>query len=156
MGSTKSDVTVGLVVPTSGEAPQKPRGGPFRPGPDPRRYKGGRPRSGLALAERIRRRVDLDELVDLAIDIARGRAIAVETVDGVKTKQVVIPKTSDRVAALNFLAERGFVKPPTTIAIDQGGKPPIDFGRLTDDQLDQYEQLLAVAAGEKLPIDVAG
>ena len=85
---------------------------------------------------------------------ARGRAIPVER-DGVKTGDWVIPKTSDRVTALNFLAERGFVKPPTTISLDTGdAKPPIDFGRLDDKQLDQYERLLAIAAGEAPVIDV--
>ena len=127
------------------------RNGRFAPG---HKHARGRPRSGLALAERIRRRVDLDEIVDIAMDIARGRAIPAER-DGVKTGDWIIPKTSDRVTALNWLAERGFVKPPTTIALEQSdAKPPIDFSRLDDAQLDQYERLLAIAAGETSVIDV--
>lgn len=78
---------------------------PKRPG-NPRWLPGvsgnpkGRPRSGLAFAERVRERVDPDLIIDLAMQVAADETLSPST----------------RLAALWPLIDRGFIKPPTTIA----------------------------------------
>lgn len=62
---------------------------------------GGRPRSALALAEAIRRGVDPDELVRIAV------AIASDPDKGAR----------DRVAALQWLSSSGYTRPPQGLAI---------------------------------------
>ncbi len=71
---------------------------PFKPGEsgNPR----GRPRTGLAFAERVRERVDPDLVIDLALRVASDEEMP----------------PAERLAALLPLIDRGFVKPPTTIA----------------------------------------
>lgn len=60
----------------------------------------GRPRSGLAFAERVRERIDPDLIIDLAVRVASDETISPER----------------RLEALWPLIDRGFIKPPTTIA----------------------------------------
>jgi Family of unknown function (DUF5681) len=60
----------------------------------------GRPRAGLALAERIRERLDPDIVIDLALRLAADESIELDK----------------RLAALLQLADRGFIKPPLTMA----------------------------------------
>ena len=60
----------------------------------------GRPRSGLAFAERVRERIDPDLVIDLALRVAADETISAER----------------RLEALLPLIDRGFIKPPTTIA----------------------------------------
>lgn len=76
------------------------RPGAFRPGAsgNPR----GRPRAGLALAEKIREIVDPAELVGIVLAIARDPALAVK----------------HRLAAVSFLADRGWSKPPAAVEIE--------------------------------------
>lgn len=76
------------------------RPGAFRPGTsgNPR----GRPRAGLALAEKIREMVDPAELVGIVLAIARD--------PGVAAKQ--------RLAAVTLLADRGWAKPPAVVEIE--------------------------------------
>ncbi len=100
----------------------RPRGNPaWRPGgpsPNPR----GRPRSGLAFAERVRERVDPDLLIDLALRVAEDEELA----------------PAERLAALLPLIDRGFIRPPTTIAArveTTGGGLPAAFANLSDDEL---------------------
>lgn len=60
----------------------------------------GRPRSGLAFAERVRERIDPDMIIDLAVRVAADETLSPER----------------RLEALWPLIDRGFIKPPTTIA----------------------------------------
>jgi hypothetical protein len=60
----------------------------------------GRPRTGLALAERIRERLDPDIITDLA-----ERVAADETLSPQARIEILIP-----------VYDRGFLKPPTTFA----------------------------------------
>jgi hypothetical protein len=60
----------------------------------------GRPRSGLAFAERVRERVDPDLVIDLAMRVAADEEMPV----------------SERLAALLPLIDRGFLRPPQTFA----------------------------------------
>ena len=116
------------------------------PSPNPK----GRPRTGLSLAEAVRRQTDPDEVAQLAIDIIRGKAIRV-TRDGVPTGEWIVPRMSDVTKVLDWLRDTGYIKPPTTIAIGvDDSKSRLDFSLLTEEQLDAYVGLLAVAAGEKL------
>jgi hypothetical protein len=69
-------------------------------GPGNRGNPKGRPRSGLAFAERVRERIDPDLIIDLAVRVAADETLS--------------PKV--RLEALWPLIDRGFIKPPTTIA----------------------------------------
>ncbi|MCW5803461.1 MAG: hypothetical protein KIT31_13840 [Deltaproteobacteria bacterium] len=89
----------------------------------------GRPPKGSALAEAIRRRVDPDELAQIALGLARSGE-----------------SESTRIAALNWLATAGYVKPAERheIAVARAGDDD-DFERSLDglslEQLEQLEQL---------------
>lgn len=76
----------------------------------------GRPRSGLALAEAIRRRVDPERILDLV-----DRLLADETVP-----------VADRLAAVLPWMGAGYLKPPTTaaVAIETQGAPQLDWSRV--------------------------
>ena len=79
---------------------EQARPGAFRPGTsgNPR----GRPRAGLALAEKIREMVDPAELVGIVLAIARDPGVAVK----------------HRLAAVTLLADRGWSKPPAAVEIE--------------------------------------
>jgi hypothetical protein len=120
----------------------------------------GRPRSGLSLAERIREKVDPDELIDIALEIARGNDVIVRDKDGSVILDgdgmpiIRAPEPKDRINALNFLAERGWIKPPVQLELDAPDTAPqgLDFSRLSDDELDHLEGLLSRAAGQGTPM----
>lgn len=77
----------------------------------------GRPRTGHALAEAIRAKVDPVELAEIALGIARDAG----------------EQAKDRLTAVKFLADHGWSKP--VIAVDTGGAAPLDFSKLSSDQL---------------------
>lgn len=60
----------------------------------------GRPRSGLAFAERVRERIDPDLVIDLALRVAEDEELS----------------PTERLATLWPLIDRGFIKPPQTLA----------------------------------------
>ncbi|MCX5747510.1 MAG: hypothetical protein NT062_34025 [Proteobacteria bacterium] len=62
----------------------------------------GRPRTGLAFAERVRERVDPDLVINLAMRVADDESMPADA----------------RLSALWPLIDRGFVKPPTASTID--------------------------------------
>jgi hypothetical protein len=119
----------------------------------------GRKPSALSLAERIRERVDPDEMIDIWMEIARGKTVTVgNDEDGNVT--IIVPRVSDRIAALNALAERGWMKPPTSMQVEAVQASPIDFARLSEEQLVAFGALLDAASGdeasgERQVIDVA-
>lgn len=84
--------------PARDASPKPATAGSWKPGQsgNPK----GRPRSGLAFAERVRERIDPDLIIDLAVRVAADETLS--------------PKT--RLEALWPLIDRGFIKPPTTIA----------------------------------------
>lgn len=82
----------------------------------------GRPRTGGALAEAIRRKADPDELAEIALKIARTSK-----------------SEAYRLQALTFLADRGYIRPPaqhevTAIATTQLDAQRV-LGQLSDDAL---------------------
>ncbi len=82
----------------------------------------GRPRTGLAFAERVRERIDPDLVIDLALRVASDETIA----------------PAERLAALLPLIDRGFIKPPTTVAAHvttQASALPAAFRDMDDDEL---------------------
>ncbi len=102
---------------TKRRPPGNPAWTPGCPSPNPR----GRPRSGLALSERIRERLSPDELIDLVT-----RALADDKID-----------LAQRVQFAFQLADRAYSKPPagvdlsvTTATVDHA-----DLDRLSDDEL---------------------
>jgi hypothetical protein len=119
----------------------------------------GRPRTGLSLAERIRARVDKEELITIALEIARGRGVRVTDADGGTGAPeswgaipVAMPSAKDQLAALNLLMSYAWSKPPAYkhVAVDEGrGDGPADFdgGRLAPGDLADLKRLLSLAAG---------
>lgn len=87
-------------MPDPAPSQPRPRGNPAMVKGGPSLNPKGRPRAGLALAERIRERLDPDTLLDLAVRVA-----ADETLSPERRLEVLIP-----------LYDRGYLKPPTTIA----------------------------------------
>ena len=101
------------------------RPGAFRPGTsgNPR----GRPRTGLALAEKIREMVDPAELVGIVLAIARDPGAPVK----------------HRLAAVTLLADRGWSKPPVAIEIE-ASTTEIDVLAMTPrERHEEIERLLA-------------
>lgn len=94
----------------------------------------GRPRSGLAFAERIRERVDPDLVIDLALRVAADESLS----------------ASERLAALLPLIDRGFIRPPTTaaVAIETTG-PQLDWSRVP--LATRVAMLEAIRAARALP-----
>lgn len=82
--------------PTPSPTKQPHRWQKGMPSPNPK----GRPRSGLAFAERVRERIDPDMIIDLAVRVAEDETLSAKA----------------RLEALWPLIDRGFIKPPTTIA----------------------------------------
>lgn len=112
----------------------------------------GRPPTGMALAERIRERVDLDELIDIALEIARGKGIQIG-LDENGDPMIAIPRPSDRLAAIGFLCDRGYPKPPAMLDVDlHRDGPPVDFSRLSAEELVTFETLLTTATAPTLAI----
>lgn len=111
--------TPGLLSWMKQAKPRVPNRGSFAPG-DPRINRSGRPRSGLALAERIRERMSPDELIDLVTKALADESIPIR----------------ERVAFAFQLAGHGYSKPPagldTTAKLD--GSTP-DLSHVTDEQL---------------------
>ena len=135
-------------------------GRPFAKGGDPRRDTRGRPRSATSFAEAVRERVDPDELIDLALAIARGeplvvdlnylrdkaKAIAAGTplpeISGVEVKW---PSPSDRMSALAFLRDSGFQKPAQVHEIGPARETLRDYAKMSDEELAKLEELLESA-----------
>ena len=105
----------------------------------------GRPRHGYALAEIIRRQIELDELVSIALSIARG--LPVQVLDEGTGAMVGLssPTPKDQIAALNWLAKYGGFEPPKELNIGIPDKPAIDFSGLSDQQLESLQSILLVA-----------
>jgi hypothetical protein len=107
----------------------KRRRGPGRPWP-----KGvsgnpaGRPRTGLALAESVREQADPDEMSARALKIMRG------------------DNDTLALAALTWLRDSGFLKPPTTSALQITNGAERSYAHLSDERL---TALLAEVRGEK-------
>lgn len=82
----------------------------------------GRPRTGLAFAERVRERVDPDLVIDLALRVAADEELS----------------PVERLAALLPLIDRGFIRPPSVSAVrveGVGSVLPARFANMTDDEL---------------------
>lgn len=96
----------------------------------------GRPSPGLALAQRIRERVSPDELIDVAMKIAGKEGAAVR----------------DRLAAVQFLAERGWIKPPEKLELEASMAPSqpaeFDLARLSQDERVALLRALKRARGD--------
>jgi hypothetical protein len=111
----------------------------------------------------VRERVDPIELIDIALDIARGRPRVRDLVylrqcteagakglppppmEGV---EVVWPSIADSQAAMNFLRSSGWQMPTQSIELTQGdGETMLDYSRLSPEELDALETSLAKAAG---------
>lgn len=93
----------------------------------------GRPRTGLAFAERVRERVDPDTVITLALEVLAD--------DNIPARE--------RLVALWPLIDRGFIKPPTTsdINVNGGGVPQRDFASMSiDERRDLLAKLRAVPA----------
>lgn len=149
---------------TAHAPPQRDARGRLLPGQTANRN--GRPRTGTAFAEAVREHVDPVELIMLALDIARGlpavrdlvwlRAAQEAKVAGrppppIEGVQVVWPSQPDRLAALTFLRDSGWQRPPqqTQLEVNATSGPPalLDYSRLSQAELDALEALHAKAAG---------
>jgi hypothetical protein len=134
----------------------------------------GRPPSGLALADRIRKLVGIDEMVGLMLDIARGQptlrgldrqtgkhvlipkemeaAVRAGEVPGVElpqTTEVVWPTTAERMKAIEFLCDRAWPQPKQVdLAVNQAPRRRVDLSKLTDEQLDQWIKLNEALTGD--------
>lgn len=133
--------------------PQRDERGRLLPG-GPSANPKGRPRSGLALAEAIRRRIDPEEWVDELWSIARGvpRRPELRTADGsgsTVTYEPVAVKIRDRVAALSLLASYGFIKPPQQVEVSQPGGAQVDFSRLSAAEFAVLDRLIERAATDE-------
>lgn len=122
----------------------------------------GRPRTGTAFAEAVREHVDPQELIRIAIAIARGepavrdlqwlRARAEAEAQGeepptIQGVEVVWPTQSERIAALTFLRDSGYQKPAQQLEIGPPTSQALDYSKLSDEELDQLEALHNKAAG---------
>lgn len=114
---------------------RKPTPASWRPGVsgNPR----GRPRKGNALTDAVRVGADPDELVDIALDLARNGQTE-----------------STRVSALTWLRDSGYTRPAERHEVAVGSPDEDDGDALaiaTDAELDQLEDLerqrLAIVAG---------
>lgn len=134
----------------------------------------GRPPSGLALADRIRKLVGIDEMVNLMLDIARGQptlrafdsqtgqhvlvpkemeaAVREGKVPGIalpKVTEVVWPTTAERMKAIEFLCDRAWPQPKTVdLNVGQQQHRRVDLSKLTDEQLNQWIQLNEALSGD--------
>lgn len=106
------------------------------PSPNPR----GRPRSGLAFAERVRERIDPDLVIDLALRVAADETMTPDA----------------RLAALLPLIDRGFIRPPVTaaIAMETTSTPAFDWSRIPLER--RRDVLEAIRTASALPAGDAG
>ncbi len=103
----------------------------------------GRPRGAAGLARYIREQTgDLHEMIDLAIEMARGRGATPST-------------TRDRLYAINIVLDRALGKPDQAVAVtaDVGPSKRVDLSLLSDAELDQYAALLKKATTPPKVID---
>ncbi len=112
--------------------------------PNPHGRKG---RTGAALGRAIRANVDPEELVEIALAIARGQGIHVRDSDSGAAVSVHMPTVRDQLEALKFLADRGWIKPPKQkqLTIDDNRTQQIvafDPSKLSDEQLGNLDKLL--------------
>jgi hypothetical protein len=133
-----------------------PGGGPLNPK--------GRPRSGFAAAEIIREHGEdtglLREVIQLAFNVALGRPVLLDMdylaeraqarrdglPDPPRRGEAVQPTITEMQRAWEFLLAWGYRKPPQEVEIN-GTPSPVDYGRLSDAELDALEALHAKAAG---------
>lgn len=100
------------------------------------------------LAAEIRRRCttgqDVHQLVTWLWEIAAG-----ESVEHPDEGPVQLTKTSDRLAAIKELLDRGYGKAPQLVEVEATvgpAKPPIDLSALTDEQRAEFRNLVLIAA----------
>jgi hypothetical protein len=114
----------------SHQAATKRRGNPnwVKGGPSPNPL--GRPRTGLAFAERGRERIDPDKVLELAV-----RVLEDETLPPRERLAIVMP-----------VVDRIYVKPPTStqLEVTNGNAAPHSFGHLS---LERQRELLAELRG---------
>jgi hypothetical protein len=127
-------------VPSARE-PAEPerRGGPFRRGHDPRRNLAGRPRTGLALAETIRRKVDPEQIVDMLLRLAADETVPLDK----------------RLVTLLPWVQLGYLRPPTTAAVrveTSSGAPALDVSAMP---LEVQRELLAAIQRARAALPVA-
>jgi hypothetical protein len=125
------------------DAAPTPRRGGFQPGKSGN--PGGRRAGALSFAERVRQRVDPDQLIDKALEIA---------LDDKAAKR-------DQLAALTFLHGAGWTKPPaeSTVNVNATAQvaPAIDWSRVPLEQRRAaLAALQAARAAAALPVGVAG
>lgn len=119
----------------------RPKGSPPTPGSWPKGVSGnptGRPRHGLAFAEKVRERVNPDMVIDLAMRVAEDETLS----------------PAERLTALWPLVDRGFIKPPQTIdATLTNGNASSSYS-LDHLSLDERRDMLAkLRAGKRLESD---
>lgn len=132
--------------------PKRRRGNPawVKGGPSPN--PGGRPRKGTALSERIRERIDPDELIDLAVRIAQGLPVKVLDVGQEKSPvsaaaiAVSMPGPKEQLAAIKWLADMGYFKPAAQFEI-KSSESTVDYSKLTEAELATMGQLIGRACG---------
>lgn len=109
------------------------------PSPNPK----GRPRTGLAAAEKIRELVDPAEWIAFELETARDTTASRER----------------RSAAWHALIDRGFIKPPMGIDanVTNANASQLDWSKATDEQIRDfvgvYEALLRSADNDGSPAD---
>lgn len=138
-------------IPDDAPKAKRPRGNPnwIKGGPSPNPK--GRPRSGMALSDMIRRKVDPQRMVDIALAIADGRPVPMLDEAGEPTNDMSsLPTCRDRLAALTWIRDSGFFKPAqltvtADVPIDTDG---IDYNQLSDAALDAVLNAQSAACAE--------
>ena len=107
----------------------------------------GRPRHGLAFAERVRERLNPDTVIDLAMKVAEDETLS----------------PAERLVALWPLVDRGVIKPPAglDVAVTNGNATSgYDLGALSTDEkrdlLAKLRSLPRLAAGDAPPTEGQG
>lgn len=99
----------------------------------------GRPRSPLSLAERVREKVSPDELIDIALELARKGAAE-----------------STRIAALAWLSDRGWAKPATQqnhLVARVGAVVPTRWALMSPEQRAAYLDARLMGSGDAIDVD---
>lgn len=113
----------------------------------------GRTPGGLALAERVRQRVNPDDLIDIALRIAMGCPFVItdpRTGEPIPGMPPNIPTVREQLLALTWIRDTGYSKPPQAVAVlapDDKGSRRTDLSVLSETQLDQLAGLLRAAEG---------